>query len=460
MANKRTIAARLILAITSVGIIAALVVGVTLDYMQNTAATKAFDGKATAILSLIRNSSASSYANFEYGTLENLAKTLLADEDVLKVVFTDEKGKTVAQAAKEDTAKTGKPMGRKGEVVNADGTVLGSIEISLSRESLASERKKNIAALITICVIAVVASLLTGITLSRSITRPIQHATGILTKVAGNVDAASTQISASSQHLAEMSSEQAGSLEETSAGLEEMSSQARGNAEAADKAMNLMATTQKKAGETAQAMEQMVLVMGGIKASSGKISGIIKTIEEIAFQTNLLALNAAVEAARAGEHGMGFAVVAEEVRNLAQRSAVAAKDTAALIGANVEQSNQGAEVVKKAAEGSRDTAENAAQMAEYMRIIAAASKEQAEGVNQINIAVTQMDQVTQQVAASAEESSAASFDLADEARAMKTAVVELGMLVVGASANGVVRMRSAGSNEAEPTSPQLEMHVT
>jgi methyl-accepting chemotaxis protein len=172
-----------------------------------------------------------------------------------------------------------------------------------------------------------------------------------------------------------------------------------------------------------------------IKASSDETAKIIKTIDEIAFQTNLLALNAAVEAARAGEAGMGFAVVADEVRNLAQRSAEAAKNTAYLIEESKANSENGVAVSKEVAVILNDIAQAAKKVKQLVSEVSAASEEQAQGIAQVNMAVTQMDQVTQASAASAEETASASEELSSQAQELNQMVDDL-VGIVGRTGNG------------------------
>ena len=181
----------------------------------------------------------------------------------------------------------------------------------------------------------------------RRITRTLRSATEQLAEGAGQITSAASQVASSSQSLAQGASEQAASLEETSASSEEITSMTRKNAENSQSAANVMSAVDQHVKEGNRTLEQMVVSMAEINASSDKISKIIKVIDEIAFQTNILALNAAVEAARAGEAGMGFAVVADEVRNLAQRSAQAAKDTAGLIEESIAKSNEGSGKLQK-----------------------------------------------------------------------------------------------------------------
>ncbi len=255
-------------------------------------------------------------------------------------------------------------------------------------------------------------------------------------KLGGNsreVAAAASQVSVTSQNLAEGSSEQAASIEETSSSLEELASMTRRNAENAQKANDLAKQARIAADKGAEDMQAMALAMEAIKISSDDIAKIIKTIDEIAFQTNILALNAAVEAARAGEAGMGFAVVADEVRNLAQRSAQAAKETAAKIESAIGKTAQGVEISGKVARALNEIVSKARQVDDLASEVASASREQTLGITQINTAVGQMDKVTQSNAASAEESAAAAQELSAQAEMMKLAVVELMQLAGGVS---------------------------
>jgi methyl-accepting chemotaxis protein len=246
------------------------------------------------------------------------------------------------------------------------------------------------------------------------------------------VAAAASQVSSASNSLAEGASEQAASLEETSSSLEEMSSMTTQNAKSAQDAKSLADEMKTAADSSAEQMKEMQQAMDAIKESSAGISQIIKTIEDIAFQTNILALNAAVEAARAGEVGAGFAVVAEEVRNLAQRSAESAKETASKIEGAVHNSDRGVTLSGKVAESLNTIVEKARSMDALVSEIANASAEQDKGIGQLTTAVQQMDKVTQSNASSAEESASASEELNAHAEALKDTVTELSQLV-GAS---------------------------
>ena len=226
-------------------------------------------------------------------------------------------------------------------------------------------------------------------------------------KVAGGA----SQVSASSDSLSEHAATQASSLEEISSSITEIGSQTRANAEHTQQTEILVQNTRSAAEEGNRQMLQMVESMRTIEESSGQVTKIIKTIEEIAFQTNLLSLNAAVEAARAGVHGKGFAVVAEEVRNLAQRSGKAAQETAQLIQGSNDQVRSGAAIADSTAASLTKILDGVREVSDLIGEIATASNEQASGVEQVERALQQLDQITQQNASGAEESASAAEEL-------------------------------------------------
>ena len=245
------------------------------------------------------------------------------------------------------------------------------------------------------------------------------------------VAAVSAQVSAASQRLADGASEQAASLEETSASLEEMTSMVKLNAAAANKAKALACETHVAAETGAADMADLRSAMNEIKASSGEIGKIVRDIDEIAFQTNILALNAAVEAARAGEAGAGFAVVADEIRNLALRSAAAAKETAAKIETAIIKSDRGVQIGNRVVQMFAQIAGQTREVDQVVAEIATASNEQAQGVVHVNFAVAEIDKVTQNNAANAEEIANAAKDLNTQVIAVRESVNTLEALVSG-----------------------------
>ena len=239
---------------------------------------------------------------------------------------------------------------------------------------------------------------------------------------------ASSQIATGNLDLSSRTEQQASSLEETASSMEELTSTVKQNADNARQANALTLTASEVALKGGSVVAQVVDTMGSINQSARKIVDIIGVIDGIAFQTNILALNAAVEAARAGEQGRGFAVVAAEVRNLAQRSAAAAKEIKTLIGDSVEKVDTGTALVDQAGHTMKEIVDSVKRVTDIMGEIMSASQEQTAGIEQINQAIAQMDQVTQQNAALVEEAAAAAQSLQDQAGTLSgvVGVFELG----------------------------------
>ncbi|MET4676422.1 MULTISPECIES: methyl-accepting chemotaxis protein [unclassified Luteibacter] len=268
----------------------------------------------------------------------------------------------------------------------------------------------------------------------------------------GSVSTAAQQISRGNDDLSQRTQEQASSLEQTASSMEEMTSTVKQNAENASHANQLARGAREQAEKGGEVVAQTVVAMREINSSSKKISDIVSLIDEIAFQTNLLALNAAVEAARAGEQGRGFAVVATEVRNLAQRSAGAAKEIKGLINDSASKVRAGSELVDQSGKALAEIVESVKKVTDIVAEIAAASSEQSAGIDQVNHAVLQMDEMTQQNAALVEESAAA-------ARAMHEQATELSRQVSFFRVTGNVASSTPAAKAPRKDATQQEMET-
>jgi methyl-accepting chemotaxis protein len=365
----------------------------------------------------------------------------------VKASFSDPSNGSVATSASERALKgeTGQDLivDYKGSAVLSafaplrvgDATWALIAEIQESEAFSAIKSMKWFMGIVAAIGIAVI--ILIALFATRALARPINHVIQGLRDSADQIASGSRQVSSSSHSLAESTSKQAASIEETSSSLEEMASMTKKNADHAGEADALSTETKASTETCSSKMQEMTAAIGQVHEASQETQRIVKTIDEIAFQTNLLALNAAVEAARAGEAGAGFAVVAEEVRNLAMRAAEAARSTTSQIEGINKRITQAMDMVFKSLEEFSNVTENTNKVSQLVSEISSASNEQAQGIEQLNQAVGEMDHVTQQMAANAQESASASEEMSAMAEQLKGMVYELISFVGGGGAKHV-----------------------
>ena len=423
--------------------------------------------KGESIAALLAQTGSALIVGYDFDSMTRLATNATKDEDVVSVVFYGKDKNVLAQAKGQGEAK---------ETLRKDilfeGKTIGSVEVGLSfagveknsaevsrrieeqvrttqEELTAASWRLGIVILLAIGGVVVSLCFVVYLCLSRFVITPVGRIINGLEDCADQVTSSSAQLSGSAHQLAEGASEEAASLEETSASLEEVSTMARRNADNAAACNTLMREVNAVMGKANQSMAAQTVAMGEISKASEQTSKIIKTIDEIAFQTNLLALNAAVEAARAGEAGAGFAVVADEVRNLAMRAAEAARSTADLIEGTVKKVKEGEDLLVQTNEDFCEVAEVAAKVGSLVDEIAIASGEQTTGLDQVNKAISEIDRVTQQTAASSEEAASASEELSAQAEYMKKFVDDLGHLVSGGGPLGSGSGKSGSAPKRE-----------
>ncbi len=334
----------------------------------------------------------------------------------------------------------------------ADGIDKAIAELSQLNQRLAKEahetgNSKYQAALFLVATL-IVAGTLGAIILGWLLARWFTKALLEVACIADSLASASQQLAAASEELSTGAQEQASSLEETASSLEQITGTIQQNADNAQQANQLASTSRDVAEKGGEVVGRAVRGMGEINASSKKIADIITAIDEIAFQTNLLALNAAVEAARAGEQGRGFAVVAGEVRNLAQRSAAAAKEIKGLIQDSVGKVEAGSNLVNQSGQTLEEIVSSVKRVTDIVSEIAAASREQAGGIEQVNKAVTQMDQVTQANASQTEELSSTAESLSAQAAQLQQLVAQFNLVKKQGVARSAAPVRAVATPPA------------
>jgi methyl-accepting chemotaxis protein len=456
--NKKLLLPTLLLAALLIGAL-----GSVLIVQQQRVLTSMMESKANSLTTILSTISSQPLINYDVFALQTFVKETVKDQEVAFAEYYDGQGKLLTGDVIKAPADTSQLMVRERNILDYGDKVIGKIRVGYKTDTLQQTLRSSIAMLAG-SLVAMLGLLAFGLALIvRSVSRPLKDAIQIaehvadgdltsrievtsgdetgqllqalknmnesLSRIVGEVrnttesiTTASQEIAAGNSDLSSRTEEQASSLEETASSMEELTSTVRQNAENAKQANQLAASASDIAVKGGLAVNDVVQTMGSISASSRKIMDIISVIEGIAFQTNILALNAAVEAARAGEQGRGFAVVAAEVRNLAQRSAAAAKEITVLIDDSVDKVEIGSRQVDQAGATMNEIVQAVKRVTDIMSEITAASNEQSSGIEQVNQAIVQMDETTQQNAALVEEATAAAEAMQGQAIKLYEAV--------------------------------------
>ena len=456
--NKKLLLPTLLLVMLLVGALGSILI-----IQQQRELTSMMESKANSLTNTLATISVQYIINYDLSALGSFVKETVKDKDVSFAEYYDADDKSLTADVMKAPADTSRLMVIQRDILGTDGKVIGKVKVGFETSAL-DQMLRNSIIIVLVSLAAVMGLLGLGLVfIVRTVARPVKNAieiarvvtggdltqrievnasgevglllqalkemneslAGIVGEVRGTTESittASQEIAQGNSDLSQRTEQQASSLEETASSMEELTSTVKQNTENARHANQLAANASEIAVKGGQVVNDVVKTMASISTSSKKIGDIISVIEGIAFQTNILALNAAVEAARAGEQGRGFAVVAAEVRNLAQRSATAAKEIKALIDDSVDKVDAGTRQVDEAGATMNEIVAAVKRVTDIMAEIAAASDEQSTGIEEVNQAITQMDEVTQQNAALVEEAAAAAESMQGQSEALKQAV--------------------------------------
>jgi methyl-accepting chemotaxis protein len=456
--NKRLLLPPLLLVMLLIGALGSVLVA-----QQQHLLNSMMDSKGNSLVDTLATISEPYLINFDTATLENFVKDTVKDTDVAFAEYYDSDGSSLTGNVMKAPADTSHLLVYQHTINDIRGKPIGKIRVGFKTGTLDQAAHDSIA-MVVASLVVVLGLLALGLALNtRSVTTPLKHAMKIARGVAdgdlmqqievmsrdetgqlmqalkdmnaslggivsgvrvttGSINTASQEIAAGNSNLSQRTEQQASSLEETASSMEELTSHVKKNAEHARHASEVAEKASEIATRGGLAVKKSVRTMDLINTSSNKIGDIIGVIENITFQTNILALNAAVEAAHAGDQGRGFAVVAAEVRDLAQRSAAAAKEIKALVSESVENVSAGAKEIKEAEDEISDVVASVELVSTLLKEIRHATEEQSTGIAEVNQAIIQMDEMTQQNAALVEESAAAAEAMLQQAADLMQAV--------------------------------------